>query len=414
MARADPARHLGSWPGPTAGRALLFRHFPPLLAMPVFAPRWLRLVPLAGAFVTVTACAAGAAQPAAPAPGDVPWGAALDSVVRAALARTGTPGAQVAVVVDGRLVYERAFGMADAALQRPATVRTLFRVGSVTKMVTAATLAELAAAGTLELQAPISRYVPELAGRRVGAVTTHQLLTHTAGWRNNAVPYGRMGEGALGEVMREVGDTLVVAEPGQGFAYSNPGYAMAGYVAERAGTGRFAALVERLVLRPAGMARSTFRPLEAMTGDFAQGHEGAPGTPPAVVRPYTENTAQWAAGFLFSTAGELSRFATALMQGGELEGRRVLAPLTVERMTTGHQALPGDSAMRYGYGVRVGRRAGARVWTHAGAITGFDALVTMWPDRRAAVVVLDNRGGAPLPEVEAFVASVVLGRRPPT
>jgi CubicO group peptidase (beta-lactamase class C family) len=381
--------------------------------MPLLAPRPLRLIPCAGALATVAACTApAAAQPAAlPA---APWTAALDSVVRTALARTGTPGAQVAVVLDGRVVYERAIGVADAASQRPATVRTLFRVGSVTKMVTAATVAELAAAGALALEAPISRSVPELAGRRVGTVTTHQLLTHTAGWRNNAVPYGRMGEGALGEVMREVGDTLFVAEPGAGFAYSNPGYAMAGYVAERAGQGRFAALAERLVLRPAGMARSTFRPLEVMTGDFSQGHEGAPGAAPTVVRPYTENTAQWAAGFLFSTAGELSRLALALMQGGELEGRRVLAPVTVERMTTGHQAIPGDSAMRYGYGLVVGRRDGARVWTHAGAITGFDAVVTMWPDRRAAVVVLDNRGGAPLTEVEAFVATLVLGRRPPT
>ena len=342
------------------------------------------------------------------------WAPALDSAITAALARTGTPGVQIAVVVDGQVVYERAQGLADAELRRPVTTQTLFRVGSVTKMITAATLGELVASRTLDLQAPIDRYVPELAGRRVGRVTTHQLLTHTAGWIDHAVPYGRMGEGALGEVMREVGDTLFFTEPGRILSYSNPGFAMAGYVAERAGDGRFGTLAERRVLRPLGMTRSTFRPLEAMTTDFAQGHLGGAGERALVVRPFTENTAQWAAGFLFSTAGELARFATALMQGGELDGRRVLAASTVAQMTTGHQAVPGDSVARYGYGLVIGSRNGVRQWAHGGAINGFDAMVTMWPDRRSALVILDNRSGGPMPEIEAVVRERVLGLPRPT
>jgi CubicO group peptidase (beta-lactamase class C family) len=245
-------------------------------------------------------------------------------------------------------------------------------------------------------------------------VTTHQLLTHTAGWIDHAVPYGRMGEGALGEVMREVGDTLFFTEPGRILSYSNPGFAMAGYVAERAGDGRFGTLTERLVLRPAGMRRSTFRPLEAMTTDFAQGHLGGAGERALVVRPFTENTAQWAAGFLFSTAGELARFATALMQGGELDGRRVLAASTVAQMTTGHQAVPGDSVARYGYGLVIGSRNGERQWAHGGAINGFDAVVMMWPDRRSALVILDNKSGGPMPEIEAIVRERVLGLARPT
>ncbi|MFZ9899653.1 MAG: serine hydrolase domain-containing protein, partial [Gemmatimonadaceae bacterium] len=332
----------------------------------------------------------------------------LDSVLTAALTRTATPGVQVAVVLDGRLIYERAMGLADAESQRPATTRTLFRIGSVTKMLTAATLLELAAAGKLDPQTPIGRYVPEVATRRVGTVTTHQLLTHTAGWLDNAVAYGRMGEGALGEVFREVTDTLFFTDPGQVISYSNPGFSMAGYVAERAGEARFATLAERLVLRPVGMTRSTFRPLEVMTTDFAQGHMGSPGSAPAMVRPYTENTAQWAAGFLFSTAGELARFTMALMQDGELDGKRVLAPTTVQRLTTGYQPIPGDSTARYGYGLVIGRKDGARVWEHGGAINGFDAMVTMWPERRAALIVLDNRSGSPLTEIDRFVRETVL------
>jgi CubicO group peptidase (beta-lactamase class C family) len=161
------------------------------------------------------------------------WAAKLDSLVTAEMARTNTPGAQVAVAYQGRVIYSRGYGVADIETGRAVTANTLFRVGSVTKMVTGAVLAQLAVENKLDLRAPISTYVTELAGRRVGTVTAHQLLTHTAGWADNAIPYGRMGEGALGEVMTVQGDTLFFTEPGRVISYSNPGYSMAGYLAER-------------------------------------------------------------------------------------------------------------------------------------------------------------------------------------
>jgi len=338
----------------------------------------------------------------------------LDSLVLAELARTRTPGAQVAVVVDGRLAYAKGYGVADIETGRKVTEQTLFRVGSVTKMVTAATLTQLAAEGKLDLEAPISTYVKELAGKRVGTVSTHQLLTHSAGWLDNAVAYGRMGEGALGEVMREVGDTLFFTAPSRVISYSNPGYSMAGYVAEQAGGARFAALTERLVLRKAGMALSTFRPLEVMTRDFSHGHIGAPAAEGSIVRPFTENTAQWAAGFLFSNTSEFARFTILLMNGGELDGQRVLAAEAVAQLTTGHQAIPGTTQARYGYGLNIATRGTERVWQHGGAINGFDAQVTMLPDRKLAVIVFDNRTGAPLQGIVDLVAKEAAGIVPPT
>ncbi len=372
--------------------------------------RALSLLGTAPMLLAVFASAPAAAQAPAPPPA---WATTLDSAVTAEMARTRTPGAQVAVVVDGRLAYTRGYGVADIETGRAVTDRTLFRVGSVTKMISAATLNQLVAAGKLDLQAPISTYVTELAGKRVGAVTTHQLLTHSAGWLDNAVAYGRMGEGALGEVMREVSDTLFFTTPGTVISYSNPGYSMAGYVAERAGGQRFAALTDLHVLRKLGMPNATFRPLEAMTRDFSQGHVGGPNLPGVVVRPFTENTAQWAAGFLFASAGELSRFTIAMMDGGMLEGQRVLDAGTVTRMTTGHMPMPGRPNARYGYGLSVETRDGTRLWQHGGAINGFDAQVTMFPDRKVAVIVLDNRGGAPMQGLVDLVASHTMGITPP-
>lgn len=359
----------------------------------------LRIVLLGAIVATLAALMVAVVAPRLGAQAPRPsWADSLDALVRAELQRTRTPGASVAVVVNGQLAYAAGYGVANAESGQPVTAQTLFRVGSVTKMFTGATLTQVAHAGRLDLDAPIGRVVPELKGR-VAQVTTHQLLTHTAGWIDNAVAYGRMGEAALGEVMREVTDTMFFTEPGRVISYSNPGFSMAGYVAEAATGRRFATLVDSIVLRPAGMMRATFRPLEALTWPASMGHLPAAGQSVTVVRPYTENTAQWAAGFLFASAPELARFAIVMMNGGTIDGRTVLAPEVVRRMTTSNVTMPGrpaaDSA-RYGYGIVTLTRGGVRQWQHGGSINGFDATVTMLPDQRAAVVLLDNLSGSPL------------------
>lgn len=342
------------------------------------------------------------------------WQQRLDSAITAEMARTLTPGVQVAVAHNGRIIYAKAYGVADIETSRSLTNASLLRIGSVTKMVTGAMAAELAEQGKLDLRAPISRYVPELEGKKVGTVTTHQLLTHTAGWLDNAVAYGRMGEGALGEVMREVNDTLFITEPGRVISYSNPGFSMAGYVLERAGGSRYGAQADRMILRPTGMPHATFRPLEAMVRDFSQGHMGQPGRPATMVRPFTENTAQWAAGFLMASATDMARFAAMLMDGGTIDGSRVLSEGAVRRMTTPDPAIPGDPTARYAYGLVIAEVEGVRVWQHGGSINGFDANLTMFPDAKLAIVMLDNRSGPSVGNVTSIVYRGVLRRELPT
>lgn len=357
---------------------------------------------IVGAFVLAAPLGAQAPRPT--------WADSLDALVKRELERTGTPGAQVVVVADGRVAYSGAFGVADIETKRPVTAQTLFRVGSVTKMITGTAAAQLAAQGSLDLKAPIGRYVPEIAGKRVGTVTTHQLLTHSAGWLDNAVAYGRMGEGALGEVMREVNDTLFFTEPAKVISYSNPGFSMAGYVLEQAGKARFGDIAEQLVMRKVGMSRATFRPLRALTYDFSHGHIG---NGPVIVRPYTENTAQWAAGFLFTSAEGLARFTIALMDGGRIDGQQAIAPEAVTMVTTGHVDMPGTGGSRYGYGLAVSSRDGTRMWSHGGSINGFDAQVTMFPDRKLAVLVFDNRSGNPMNGIVDAAARLAAGLVPP-
>jgi CubicO group peptidase (beta-lactamase class C family) len=338
-----------------------------------------------------------------------PWAAAVDSIVRAELARAKVPGAQIAVVEKGRLAYTKGYGVADVESGRAVTERTLFLTASVTKLVTAALLAQLAAEGTVDLQAPISRYVPELAGRRVGAATAHQLLVQSAGWADYTNAYGRTDDAALGDVFRTITDTLVLTEPGRVFSYSNPGFAMAGYVAERAAKAPFVELADRVVLRKLGMPRAAFRPMQAMTYDFSQGHGVGPGGAPAVLRPMPGNSAESPSGFLYASAAELARLATALMAGGMLDGERVLSADAVRAMTTGHIGRPERPLASAGYGMVVETVRGRPLWWKNGSLPGFFSQLSMWPDRQLAVVILMNGSDDRLLPATQLVAERVDG-----
>jgi CubicO group peptidase (beta-lactamase class C family) len=125
------------------------------------------------------------------------------------------------------------------------------------------------------------------------------------------------------------------------------------------------------------------------------------------VRPFTENTAQWAAGFLMASAQDMARFSIALMDNGMLDGQRVITSEAVRLMTTGSAVIPGDSIAKYAYGLNIGTTFGTRTWQHGGAINGFDANVTMFPEQRIAIVILDNRSGNPIAGLTPLVAREV-------
>jgi CubicO group peptidase (beta-lactamase class C family) len=352
------------------------------------------------------------------------WTAAVDSMMVRELARTRTPGAQIAIVERGRLAYTKGYGVADIETGRPVTDRTLFQTASVGKLFTGVLLAQLASAGVVDMRAPISRYVPEIAGHQVGTSTLHELLTHSAGWAAGAVPFGRSDEAALDEQFRTLDDTILVPGFKGVYAYSNPSFSMAAYVAERAGRRPFETLLDSLVLRPLGMTRSTHRPMLAMTYDVSLGHRSPAGSarmttgdaagqaPPVVARPMPGNSAEWGAGFMYSNAAETARLAIAMMNDGMIDGRRALAPDALRAVTTAYvprAGFPGDSS---GYGMYTIAVRGRRSWQKGGSIDGFRALVTMWPAEKFAVIVFTNRLSDVTYQSTAEAARIVAGIEP--
>lgn len=331
----------------------------------------------------------------------------LESFAESEMKRANVPGAAIAVVVNGEIAFTKGFGIANVDTGDPVKADMLFRIGSTTKMFTAATLVSLAEEGKLKLDAPVGNYVTNLAPK-IARATSHQYLTHTAGLADETFMEGPHEETALGEWTRGLKDSLAFTEPGKIYSYSNPCYWVAGFVAESVGGKRYADLVAERVLKPCGMTRSTFRPTEAMTWPLAVGHGPEGNAKPSVVRPLADNAGGWPAGQLFTTAPEFARFCIAFMNGGKLDVKQALSSFVVEKLSAPHVPLAAREG-HYGYGLNVKDEGGLRWLSHSGSRTGYGSTMKMCPAKRFAIVILCNKTGAGLPRVADKAAEIALG-----
>jgi len=318
----------------------------------------------------------------------------LDAIINSELKETNTPGAAVVIVKADRMVFSNGFGRANVETNEPATAEMLFRTGSMTKMFTALTLLSLVAEGKVKLDEPVGKYLKGLTPR-IALITFHLLLTHTSGIRDEGRPYGPHDESALRDAARNIKDDYLFTEPGQIFSYSNLNYVLVGAAMEEIAAKPYADSVSERLLKPLGMTRTTFRPTEAMTWPLAQGHNARGDAQPAVVRPFTDNVAGWPAGFLFSSANDLARFALAFLNRGMLDGKQPIAQTNIGAMSAASVDIPGIP-VKYGYGLRVEYIRGVPIVGHGGAIPGFGAQILMSPEHRVAVIVLTNKSGARL------------------
>jgi CubicO group peptidase (beta-lactamase class C family) len=265
----------------------------------------------------------------------------------------------------------------------------LFRLGSTTKMFTAAALVTLAEEGELKLDEPIGKYAKGLSPKIAG-LTAHQLLSHTAGLKDDAPMFGRHDDDALAETVRALRDEFLFAAPGRVFSYSNPGYWLAGHLIEAVSGKPYADVLDERLFKPLGMQRTTLRPTMAMTWPLAQGHDVSGRDKPRVVRPFADNAGTRPAGQIFSSVNDLSRFVIAFMNGGQIEGKQVLSPSLIKQLSSAHAGVPGFEG-KYGYGLGISKNRGVRIVEHAGARSGFGSLIRMAPDHRFAVIILVNR-----------------------
>lgn len=335
---------------------------------------------------------------------------ALEEVAQRELSDTNTPGAAVAIISGDAIVYAKGFGVASVETNAPVTSQMLFRLGSTTKMFTAAAVVSLAEVGKLRLDEPIGTRVTGL-DPSVARLTAHQLLSHSAGLRDKAVMEGLHDDSALAAGVQAMGRDMFYTEPGRLFSYSNPGFWVAGRLAEAVDGRPYADVLIARLFQPLGMTRTTLRPTMAMTWPLAQGHEVSAGKP-RVVRPAADNAANWPAGSMFSSVEDLARWVRAFLNEGRLDGRQVLSPSLIKTLATPYVDVPGASNPKYGYGLTIVTRRGVRFVEHGGSRAGYGSFISMAPAERVGIVVVANRTGSSLPKTVQRAAEMVLPLQP--
>jgi CubicO group peptidase (beta-lactamase class C family) len=344
---------------------------------------------------------------AAPAAGQDAVADSIRRLVETEMRAMRAPGAAVAVVRGDSIIFEAGLGVASAETSDQVTALTLFRIGSTTKMVAAAAALALEHEGKLALTDPIGRYARGLAPA-LQAPSLHLLLSHRAGFWQEAAGNGSHDDAALAARVRGWTGDRLVGPLDDIYSYSGPGYWLAGYAIEQASGMSFADAVAQRVLRPLGMVRSTFRPLEAMTWPIAQDHR-VDSAGARVIRPFPDDITTWASGSLFSSAHEMGRFMIAMLNDGSVGRTRVFAPGVTERMMTVQARTPSPDC-GYGYGLSVCRNGRVRVVSHAGFRGGSGSIVMMVPEEKVGVVIITNRNGGIMARAASRTLELLTGR----
>ncbi len=332
--------------------------------------------------------------------------AEIEKAIEAEMAATKTPGAAVAVISGDKIVFAKGFGTTSTEGGSVVTADTLFRMGSTTKMFTAATVLTLAETGKVKLSVPVGSYLKGLP-TKVSNLTLHQLLSQSSGLRDfNPLASGH-DDAILGQNIRLWKDDVFFTEPDSIYSYSSANYWLAGYLVEEIYGKPYADALAELVLRPLGMNRSAVRPFDAMTFPLSLGHSISDGAV-SVVRPIDNNAGKYPGGSMYSNINELSRFAIAMMNAGKIDGKQAMASSVVEELQRPQFYLPGEEKAFYGYGLLGYDDSGVKTVSHGGVSRGYGSTIFFAPEQKLAVIVLVNSNGQTLPRSRRKVMELLL------
>jgi D-alanyl-D-alanine carboxypeptidase len=326
--------------------------------------------------------------------------AAIDTAVRAELAASGVPSAQIAVVRDGRLVLDKAWGKASNTIAQTRTDLP-YQIASNSKQFLAALILLLEDDGKLSISDPVAKWIPGISGG--DKITIRQLLSHTSGlqdyWpQDYSFPAMEQPTTPQGIIDRWAKKPLDYA-PGTRWQYSNTGYVVAGMIAEKAGGAPLWDQLEARLFKPLGIKPL---PIEETNGAaFPQGyHRNALG-PVRAATPAAKGWL-WAAGELSMTAAELAEWNIARIE------RTLLPKEDWETMETPIRLADGTSS-GYGLGVSKHLVGGRWVVDHGGESVGFLSQSSIWVGDRTAIVVLTNGDFAGVQDsLTSKIAEVVL------
>ena len=323
-----------------------------------------------------------AAQDPAPAVADSTIAAARARIVDS-MAKAGVPGVSITVLRNGRRLWSEGLGFADLEQRVRVTPLTRFRIGSVSKSLTAAALGLLVESGRLDLDAPVQRYVPGFPIKR-WPITVRQLGGHLAGIRHyrgdeflSMRRYATVDDGLA--IFR---DDSLEFEPGTRYLYSSYGWNLLAAVIEGASGEPYLEFMRRKVFLPLGLRQVVPDQPDSVIAFRARWYTGARDS--LANAPYVDQSYKWAGGGFLSTTEDLAAFGQAMLAGS------LLKPATFALLTTSQRTRDG-SETGYGIGWAVSRdSAGRRRISHSGGSTGGTAYLILYPDDGLVLAMLAN------------------------
>lgn len=311
---------------------------------------------------------------------------AIEKAVASFMSANSIPGLSAAVVLEGRPIWSEGFGMADLENSSPATASTLFRLGSISKPISAMAVLQLWERGKLELDAPVQKYCPEFP-QKEWPITTRELLGHLGGIRH----YNPDGKGdvpedsarhfaSMQESLQLFANDPLVAKPGTNFHYSTYGYTLVGCILEGAASEKFIDYLRKNIFQPAGMEQTRDDDFFIVIPHRSRWYHKDKGS---IVRNagVLDSSYKIPGGGIISSADDMANFEAAIFAG------RLLKRSTRNLMWTSLKTADGKET-GYGLGWGIMNRYGLHILAHTGGQQGTSTAFAVVPARNAGVVVL--------------------------
>ncbi|MEM9274743.1 MAG: serine hydrolase domain-containing protein [Cyanobacteria bacterium P01_F01_bin.143] len=317
----------------------------------------------------------------------------LDEFMAEQMEKSHIPGVTFSLVQNGELFFAKGYGYADLEQQIPVLAdRTLFRVGSISKLFTATAIMQLVEQGLLNLDDDVNKYLSDfqLENNYSQPITIANLLTHTAGFDERLIGISTLEASGIMPLGKYLGSRMParVLPPGKVMSYSNHGYGLAGYLVELVSGIPFSQYIEEKILKPLTMNHSSFDLPSHLERELSLSYRYRRKQKTYQALPF-QHIHIPPAGALNATATDMAKFAIAHLEYGEFESQRILAATTARQMQqqqfTQDPRLPG-----MGWGFMERRYNQERAIAHGGGISGFASLLYLLPDHNLGFFISSN------------------------
>ena len=318
----------------------------------------------------------------------------FDGIFPLQLERSDIAGASVLVMQDGKVLLQKGYGVAEEKTQKPVDpVATIFRLASISKLFTWISVMQLEEQGKLNIDADVNQYLDfQIRPAFSKPITLRNLMTHTGGFEEEARDV-ILTDPKQAVTLRDFlirNQPMRLFAPGTVPAYSNYGVGLAGYIVQRVSGQPFEQYVAEHIFGPVGMTHSTFyqpppKGLAAVPSEGYRGNTTKPAVGFEIFNPAP-------AGGVSSTAADMGRFGQMLLNGGEIEGQRILKPDTLARMWT-PQFRASEQMPPIGMGFYQSWRDGVHWIGHQGDLIAFHSLFFVEPERKVVLFVSYNSAG---------------------